>query len=59
MLLDDHGFIAPRLALADNRALMDPVAIIIAAARSDGYARSNWADTDANAYLFGARRQAP
>jgi hypothetical protein len=57
MLLDDDGFIATRLALADYCTLMNPVAVVIMTSRTDGYARPDWTDTYAHTKLFRARRR--
>jgi hypothetical protein len=55
-LLDDHGFIAARFTLADDRALVNAIAIIVVTARSDRYACADRADTNANANFFRACR---
>src|SRR3954453_4395028 len=55
MLLDDHGFVAPRLALANDGALMHPIPIIIRTAAADRHAGANGADAPANADFFSAR----
>src|SRR5436305_11236780 len=56
MLLDDHGFITPRLALAHNRALVNPVTIIVGTTTADRHAGAHRTDAHADADFFGARR---
>ncbi|HYW61891.1 MAG TPA: hypothetical protein VE865_01680 [Bradyrhizobium sp.] len=54
-LLDDNGFIAPRLALVDNGALMHAVAIVIDTAAPDGHAGTHRSNANADADFFRAR----
>src|SRR3954471_18918212 len=58
MLLDNHGFIAPRLALANDGALMNPVTVVVGTAASDGDGGTHRADAHADAHILRTRRHA-